>query len=84
MLAMKEELQCFKEHDAWELCNSQQDGRAISGCFLKKRNNSDNKVWFRARLVAKGFSQIKGIDYTESSSPVMRHTTVCIFSSVKI
>jgi hypothetical protein len=30
----------------------------------------------RARLVAKGFSQVKGIDFTNIFSPVMRYETV--------
>jgi hypothetical protein len=32
----------------------------------------------RARLVAKGFSQVEGIDYDDIFSPVVRYETVCI------
>ncbi|CAH2208163.1 jg4669 [Pararge aegeria aegeria] len=77
MLAMQEELQCFKENDAWELCDSPQDGRVVQCKWvLRKKYDCDNNVRFRARLVAKGFSHIKGIDYTETLSPVVRHTTI--------
>lgn len=85
MLAMQEELQCFKENDAWELCNIPQDGRVVQCKWvLRKKYDSDNKVRFRARLVAKGFSQIEGIDYTETFSPVVRHTTLRLLFALSV
>ncbi|CAH2227698.1 jg19222, partial [Pararge aegeria aegeria] len=53
MLAMQEELQCFKENDAWELCDSPQDGRVVQCKWvLRKKYDCDNNVRFRARLVS--------------------------------
>jgi hypothetical protein len=38
--------------------------------------------WKRARLVAKGFSQVKGIDFTDIFSPVVRYETVRLMLAI--
>ncbi|GBP67397.1 Copia protein [Eumeta japonica] len=58
--AMSEELQCFKDNDAWELSDPPKDGTVVQCKWvLCKKYDSENKVRFRARLVAKGYSQIE-------------------------
>ena len=39
--------------------------------FVKKRNENDEIIRYKTRLVAQGFSQRPGIDYEETYSPVM-------------
>ena len=43
---------------------------AISG-FCSKENENNKVVWYKARLIAQGFSQRPGVDYEETYSPVM-------------
>lgn len=84
-LAMREELQCFKENDAWELCDAPKDSRVVQCKWvLRKKYDSENKVRYRARLVAKGFSQIEGVDYTDTFSPVVRHTTLRLLFALSV
>ena len=39
--------------------------------FVRKRNENNDIIRYKARLVAQGFSQIPDIDYKETYSPVM-------------
>ena len=39
--------------------------------FVRKRNENEEVVRYKARLVAQGFSQRHGIDYNETYSSVM-------------
>ncbi|BBN67240.1 hypothetical protein Prudu_20S000300 [Prunus dulcis] len=59
--AMTEEIQALDQQGTWTLIKKNADG-TISR--------------YKARLVAQGFSQEYGLDYEETFSPVVRHTTV--------
>ena len=43
--------------------------------FLWKRNENNEVVRYKARLIAQGFTQKPGIDFNETYSPVMSGTT---------
>ena len=46
-----------------------------NGFFIRKRNENNEVVRYKARLVAQGFTQRPGIDYDETYSPVMSGIT---------
>ena len=74
--AMWEELGVIKKMETWEL-KDLPSGRTAIGCkwvFAKKRDEHGNVIKYKARLVAQGFAQKPGTDYSNNGTfaPVMR------------
>lgn len=40
--------------------------------------------WFKARLVAQGYTHVEGINYIETLSPIIKHTTIKLVLSLAI
>ena len=75
--AIKEEYDSLMKNGAWELVEAP-PGRNIVTCkwvFKAKRDAEGRIVRFKARLVARGFTQAYGIDYLETYAPVAKLTT---------
>ena len=51
---------------------------------VRKRNENNDIIRYKARLVAQGFSQIPGIDYEETYSPVMDAITFRFLISLAV
>lgn len=83
--AMDEEMESFRKNEVFELIDPPK-GATIVQCrwVLKKKINSDNEVQYRARLVAKGFTQKYGLDYCETFSPVVRHSTLRLLFAISV
>jgi hypothetical protein len=51
--------------------------------YKRKEDLSPNEPpKYKGRLVAKGFSQIPCVDYNDVFSPVVKHSSICTFSSI--
>jgi hypothetical protein len=50
--------------------------------IFKKKFLNDGRWKFKARLVIKGFAQIKGVDYSETFAPTARMETLRIFLTI--
>ncbi|UYV73987.1 hypothetical protein LAZ67_11001719 [Cordylochernes scorpioides] len=77
-IAMNEEKQALIKNKTWELMDLPDNAKAI-GCkwiFRIKRKSNGEIDRYRARLVGKGFSQRRGIDYKETFAPVVRYDSV--------
>lgn len=84
--AMEEELQAFDDNDAWVVVSEVPQGKSLvrSKWVFKSKLGSDNSVRYRARLVARGFTQKPGIDYDETFSPVVRHSTLRLLFALSV
>jgi len=74
ILAMQEELNQFQRNDVWDLVLKPQKKNIIGTkwVFRNKMNEQGEVVRNKARLVAQGYSQQEGINYTETFAPVAR------------
>ncbi|GKC83408.1 retrotransposon protein, putative, ty1-copia subclass, partial [Tanacetum coccineum] len=70
--AMNVEMQSMKDNQVWDLVGLHPNGKTIGSKWLfKKKTYMDSKVHtYKARIVAKGFTQTYGVDYEETFSPV--------------
>ena len=75
---MQAELKQLKGMGTWELIDKPPDAQPISNkwVFVRKRNKIGEIIKYKARLVARGYSQRPGQDYNETYSPVVRVDTL--------
>jgi len=76
--AMKAELQALQSNDTWRLTPLPPHKTAI-GCrwIYKIKHRADGSIErYKARLVVKGYTQMEGLDYLDTFSPVAKLTTV--------
>lgn len=72
MNAVLDELKSMSDNDIWDLVELPKGVKPV-GCkwiFKTKRDSKGNIERYKARLVAKDFTQKEGIDYKETFSPV--------------
>lgn len=76
--AMDEEMNSLKENFTWTLIELPAGRKPIKNkwVFKEKKDESGKTCRFKARLVVKGCSQRKGVDYNETYSPVVRYTSI--------
>ena len=76
--AINIELNSLKKNKTWKLTPLPSNRTPISSKWVFKiKTNADGTIdKYKARLVARGFSQVQGIDYTETSSPVVKLNSI--------
>ncbi|CAH2092873.1 unnamed protein product [Euphydryas editha] len=76
--AMQEEYRSLLENNVWQLVDRPNNVNIIKckWVYKLKTDSVGNLIRYKARLVARGFTQRKGIDYSETFSPVVRHSTM--------
>ncbi|KAJ0491696.1 putative RNA-directed DNA polymerase [Helianthus annuus] len=84
MNAMREELQALERHGTWSLTELP-EGKNVIGLkwvYKTKVGPGGRVLKYKARIVAKGYSQEYGIDFEETFSPVARFETIRLVLSV--
>ena len=82
--AMQSEIESMYENKVWTLTDLPDDRRAIEDkwIFKKKTDAYGNVTIYKARLVAKDYRQVQGVDYDETFSPVAKLKSVWIMLAI--
>lgn len=81
--AMEEEYKSLIANGTWVLVNSSNQKLVDNRWVFKIKYDVDGKVdRHKARLVARGFTQIYGVDYWETFSPVVRMESVRLIFAI--
>lgn len=76
--AMKDEFDQIRDKNVMSLVQQLSHCRAVGNrwLYMRERDENEKTSRYRARLVAKGFTQRKGIDHDQVFSPVTKYTTL--------
>ena len=77
---MVEEYQSIIKNDVWDIVPRPKDKSMVSSKWIfKTKHSADSSIEkYKARFVARGFSQKEGIDYEETFALVARYTSITI------
>ena len=77
--AMQNEMKSLHENHSFELVKLPKGKRALKNrwVYRVKQEEHASQSRYKARLVVKGYSQKKGIDFDEIFSPVVKMSSIC-------
>jgi hypothetical protein len=75
---MREEYQSIMKNDVWNIVPRPEGKSLVNSKWIYKiKHAADGSVKkYKARFVARGFSQVEGIDYEETFSLVSQYTSI--------
>ena len=79
MIAMQEEMESLHKNGTWDMVRLPKGKKAIRCKWVFKKKEGTPRVEnerYKARLVSKGYSQIPSVDFTDVSSPVVKHSSI--------
>ena len=84
MKAMQEEIKSLHENKTYDLVQLPKGKRPLRNkwVYRLKTNESSSQPRYKARLVVKGFSQKKGVDFEEIFSPVVKMSSIRVVLSI--
>ena len=76
--AIEEELETLQKAGTWELTEARPEANIIGSkwVFCAKKDAAGNVIHYKARLVAQGFSQVPGVDYFDTFTPVAKLASI--------
>jgi hypothetical protein len=77
--SMTEEYQSILKNDIWDIVPIPEGKSIVTSKWIYKINHAvDVSIEkYKVRFVARGFSQVEGVDYDETFSPVSFYTSIC-------
>ena len=83
MTAMENEMRSLYKNDTWTLVPRNHASNILTPKWVYRKKEVTNHdgspaVKFKARLCARGFQQVQGIDYNETFAPVVTFTSIRI------
>ena len=82
--AALEEMASHKENNTWTLVDLPPKARAIKGRWIFTKKPDQSGIRYKSRFVARGYSQRHGIDYQETYSSVLAHTSLRILICIAV
>jgi hypothetical protein len=78
--AAETEMEVHRQNETWTIVKRPKGKKVIKGrwVFTQKRSE-DNKKKYKARYVAKGFSQTSGVDYHDTYAAVLTLMSLRLF-----
>jgi hypothetical protein len=75
---MVEEYVSIMENDVWEVVSRPEGKFVVTSRWLYKiKHAADGSIEkYKARFMARGFSQVEGVDYDETFTPVARYSSI--------
>lgn len=82
--AMKEELDSLNENEVWDIVRRPTSRKVIGGKWVfKVKGKANGEIErFKARYVARGFSQVQGLDYDEIFAPVAKYDSLRLLLAI--
>ena len=76
--AMMEEYNSIMKNDVWEVVPRLEGKSMVTSKWLYKiKHAADGSIEkYKSLFVARGFSQVEGVDYDETFAPVARYTSI--------
>ena len=84
--SINEEYQSLMESDTWDVVPLLK-GRKLFRCkwvYITKYALDGSVERHKDQLVARGFSQVEGVDYNETFSPVAKMNSICLVLSLAV
>ena len=84
--AIQKEMDSLYENEVWDLVKLPKDRNAVGSkrVFKQKVGSNGQVERYKARLVAQGFSQKRGLDYDETFSPVVRFESLRTINALAV
>ena len=78
---MEEEMSKIEKNETWELVSRRKDKNIIGTKWVlkNKMNEEGHVIRNKARLSCKGYSQIEGVDFEETFTPMARMEAIRMF-----